>query len=189
MPASTTLPLAVRSGGHGISGRSTLGHGVVLDLGRMNSVEILDRAKRLVRLEPGARRGDVAQVLAQEGLAMNSGDHGDVGAAGSPPPTVSGTWRGSTGSPSTTSSQAQLVPYSAIMVAHHGQGRSDTRSGRLTHVTPAAAHAVADLLASGGLLMVRFRRVSGPGPSPATGRFAGAGRRTSTRPTPRAPRS
>lgn len=48
----------------------------------MNRVEVLDRATRRIRLEPGARWGEVAQRLARDGLAMSSGDYGDVGVGG-----------------------------------------------------------------------------------------------------------
>ncbi|MEU1643032.1 LLM class flavin-dependent oxidoreductase [Micromonospora zamorensis] len=76
------VPLSVRSGGHGISGRSTNDGGIVIDMSRMNRVEVLDRATRRIRLEPGARWGEVAQALAPYGLAMSSGDYGDVGVGG-----------------------------------------------------------------------------------------------------------
>lgn len=76
------LPLSVRSGGHGVSSRSTNDDGIVIDLGRLNEVTVLDRKKRLVRLEPGARWGDVAEQLGRSGLAMSSGDFGDVGVGG-----------------------------------------------------------------------------------------------------------
>ncbi|MEU1395127.1 LLM class flavin-dependent oxidoreductase [Micromonospora zamorensis] len=76
------VPLSVRSGGHGISGRSTNDGGIVIDMSRMNRVEVLDRATRRIRLEPGARWGEVAQTLAPYGLAMSSGDYGDVGVGG-----------------------------------------------------------------------------------------------------------
>ncbi|GIG05126.1 LLM class flavin-dependent oxidoreductase [Catellatospora coxensis] len=76
------VPLSVRSGGHGISGRSTNDGGIVIDLSRMNSVQVLDRDRRLIRLEPGARWGEVARQLAPHGLAMSSGDYGDVGVGG-----------------------------------------------------------------------------------------------------------
>ncbi|MFD0312889.1 LLM class flavin-dependent oxidoreductase [Streptomyces flavalbus] len=74
--------VAVRSGGHGVSGRSTNDGGVVIDLSRMNAVEVLDRASGRVRIEPGARWGEVARALAPYGLAMSSGDYGDVGVGG-----------------------------------------------------------------------------------------------------------
>jgi FAD/FMN-containing dehydrogenase len=76
------VPLAVRSGGHGISGRSTNDGGIVLDVGRLDTVEVIDRASRRVRLGPGARWGNVARALAPHGLAISSGDSGDVGVGG-----------------------------------------------------------------------------------------------------------
>lgn len=76
------VTLSVRSGGHGISGRSTNDGGIVIDLSRMNRVEVLDRDRRLIRLEPGARWGEVAQTLAPHGLVISSGDYGDVGVGG-----------------------------------------------------------------------------------------------------------
>jgi FAD/FMN-containing dehydrogenase len=74
------VPLAVRSGGHGISGRSTNDGGIVIDLGRLAEVTMLDAQR--VRVGPGARWGQVAQTLAPLGLGMSSGDFGDVGVGG-----------------------------------------------------------------------------------------------------------
>jgi len=76
------VPLGVRSGGHGISGRSTNDGGVVIDLGRLNAIEVIDEASRRVRVEPGARWGDVAAFLGQRGWALSSGDYGGVGVGG-----------------------------------------------------------------------------------------------------------
>nr|BFE78009.1 hypothetical protein GCM10020093_006100 [Planobispora longispora] len=76
------VPLAVRSGGHGISGRSTNDGGIVIDVGAMNGVEVIDRERRLVRVGAGARWGEVAEALAPYGLAISSGDYGDVGVGG-----------------------------------------------------------------------------------------------------------
>jgi hypothetical protein len=76
------VPFAVRSGGHGISGRSTNDGGIVIDVGAIDGVEVLDRERRLVRLGAGARWGDVAAVLSPLGLAISSGDYGDVGVGG-----------------------------------------------------------------------------------------------------------
>src|SRR5690606_1675435 len=76
------VPIAVRSGGHGISGRSTNDGGIVVDLRALNTVEVLDRERRLVRVGAGARWGDVAQALSPHGLAISSGDYGDVGVGG-----------------------------------------------------------------------------------------------------------
>lgn len=76
------LPLSVRSGGHGLSGRSTNDCGLVIELSMLDEVTVLDRDARLVRIGAGARWGRVAEKLATEGLAISSGDHGNVGVGG-----------------------------------------------------------------------------------------------------------
>jgi hypothetical protein len=76
------VPLAIRSGGHGISGRSTNDGGIVIDLSKLDAIEVLDESARLVRLEPGARWIDVAAELATHGWALSSGDYGGVGVGG-----------------------------------------------------------------------------------------------------------
>ncbi|KAB2977541.1 FAD-binding oxidoreductase [Streptomyces sp. SS1-1] len=76
------LPLAVRSGGHGLSGSGTNSEGMVIDLRRMNKITVLNRRKRLVRVEAGARWAQVAEALSPHGLAISSGDHGNVGVGG-----------------------------------------------------------------------------------------------------------
>ncbi|MCK2220980.1 LLM class flavin-dependent oxidoreductase [Actinomadura sp. ATCC 31491] len=76
------VKLGIRSGGHGISGRSTNHGGIVLDVSRLNGIEVLDKATRRVRLGPGARWSDVAAALAPYGWALSSGDHGGVGVGG-----------------------------------------------------------------------------------------------------------
>ncbi|GAA4579836.1 FAD-binding oxidoreductase [Micromonospora coerulea] len=76
------LPIAVRSGGHGLAGSSSNDGGVVIDLSALNRVDVLDRASRLVRVEAGARWAEVARKLAPYGLAISSGDHGNVGVGG-----------------------------------------------------------------------------------------------------------
>jgi FAD/FMN-containing dehydrogenase len=73
------VPLATRSGGHGISGRSTNDGGIIIDLSRLDSISVTGRR---VRVGPGASWGHVAQALAPSGLAMSSGDYGDVGVGG-----------------------------------------------------------------------------------------------------------
>jgi hypothetical protein len=80
--AHPDLPMAVRSGGHGISGRSTNDGGIVIDLSRLNTIEVLDRATRRVRIGPGARWMDVAEELQPYGWALTSGDYGGVGVGG-----------------------------------------------------------------------------------------------------------
>lgn len=76
------LPLGVRSGGHGISGRSTNPGGIVIDLGRLNRVEVLDIDHRLVKVGAGATWKQVNTVLDAHGWAIGSGDYGGVGVGG-----------------------------------------------------------------------------------------------------------
>ncbi|MFD0519478.1 LLM class flavin-dependent oxidoreductase [Paractinoplanes durhamensis] len=76
------VPLAVRSAGHGISGRSTNDGGIVIDLSEMRDISVLSEADRLVRVEAGARWKDVAAALAPHGWALSSGDYGGVGVGG-----------------------------------------------------------------------------------------------------------
>lgn len=76
------VPLSVRSGGHGFSGRSTNDGGIIIDLVRMHDITVLDEATRLIRVEPGARWGEVAAVLRPHGWALSSGDAGGVGVGG-----------------------------------------------------------------------------------------------------------
>jgi len=76
------VALAVRSGGHGISGRSTNDGGIVIDLGTMNAIEVVDEAARRIRVQPGARWMDVAAALEPYGWALSSGDYGGVGVGG-----------------------------------------------------------------------------------------------------------
>ncbi|GAA0807577.1 LLM class flavin-dependent oxidoreductase [Spirilliplanes yamanashiensis] len=80
--AHPDLPFGVRSGGHGISGRSTNHGGIVLDVGALNAVEVLDERRRLIRVGPGARWGEVARALHPYGWALSSGDYGGVGVGG-----------------------------------------------------------------------------------------------------------
>jgi alkanesulfonate monooxygenase SsuD/methylene tetrahydromethanopterin reductase-like flavin-dependent oxidoreductase (luciferase family)/FAD/FMN-containing dehydrogenase len=76
------VPLAIRSGGHGISGRSTNDGGIVIDLGRLDRIDVLDPQSGRTRVGPGARWGHVGRALAPHGLALSSGDYGDVGVGG-----------------------------------------------------------------------------------------------------------
>jgi len=76
------VPLGIFSAGHGLSGRSLNDGGLVIDVGALNTVEVLDAAAGRVRVGPGARWVDVARVLAPHGLAITSGDYGGVGVGG-----------------------------------------------------------------------------------------------------------
>ena len=55
---------------------------MVIDLSGLNQVRVLDRSARLVRIGPGARWAEVARALTPAGLAISSGDHGNVGVGG-----------------------------------------------------------------------------------------------------------
>jgi alkanesulfonate monooxygenase SsuD/methylene tetrahydromethanopterin reductase-like flavin-dependent oxidoreductase (luciferase family) len=76
------LPFGLRSGGHGVSGRSTNDGGLVISLAALDSIEILDEGRRLVRIGPGARWTSVADALLPYGWALSSGDYGGVGVGG-----------------------------------------------------------------------------------------------------------
>ncbi|MGW3353079.1 LLM class flavin-dependent oxidoreductase [Nonomuraea rubra] len=76
------VKLSIRSGGHGISGRSTSNGGIVIDVSRLNAVEVLDKDTRRIRVQPGARWSDVAAALSPHGWALTSGDYGGVGVGG-----------------------------------------------------------------------------------------------------------
>ncbi|WP_436534976.1 LLM class flavin-dependent oxidoreductase [Actinoplanes sp. HUAS TT8] len=76
------LPFGLRSAGHGVSGRSTNDGGLVVSLAAMNTIEVLDESRRLIRVGPGARWMDVAQAIHPYGWALSSGDYGGVGVGG-----------------------------------------------------------------------------------------------------------
>jgi FAD/FMN-containing dehydrogenase len=82
LAGSTGAPLSVRSGGHGVASNSTNVGGILLDLSAMNTIEVLHESAGLVRIGPGARWNDVALKLDPYGLAIGSGDSGDVGVGG-----------------------------------------------------------------------------------------------------------
>jgi FAD/FMN-containing dehydrogenase len=74
------LELAIRSGGHSPLGYSNSDGGAVIDLSRMDSVEVLGDGK--VRIGAGATWGPAAAALAEHGLAITSGDTRSVGVGG-----------------------------------------------------------------------------------------------------------
>jgi alkanesulfonate monooxygenase SsuD/methylene tetrahydromethanopterin reductase-like flavin-dependent oxidoreductase (luciferase family) len=76
------VPLSIRSGGHGLTLRSTNDGGIVLDLSALDRIEVLDPTTRRVRLGAGATWGHVADALGEHGWAMTSGNNGDVGVGG-----------------------------------------------------------------------------------------------------------
>ena len=75
------LPLAIRGGGHNVAGNGTVDDGIVLDLGRLNGVEV-DPAARLVRVAAGATLGDIDRATEPHGLAVPIGVVSGTGIAG-----------------------------------------------------------------------------------------------------------
>jgi FAD/FMN-containing dehydrogenase len=77
LAAAAGLPIAVRSGGHGLM---PVDDGLVVDLAEFTAVEI--GPDGLVTVGGGARWGDVTAALAPHGLAISSGDTREVGVGG-----------------------------------------------------------------------------------------------------------
>ena len=76
------LPVSVRSGGHSPVGHSTNTDGMVIDLARLDAVEVLDPERRLVRVGGGATWGTVAGAIQSRGWGLTSGDTENVGVGG-----------------------------------------------------------------------------------------------------------
>ncbi len=76
------LDLSVRSGGHSGPGFGTNTDGMVIDLSAINSVEIIDTERHIVRVGSGAKWIDVVMKLKEHGLALSSGDTKTVGVGG-----------------------------------------------------------------------------------------------------------
>ncbi len=84
---SNGLRLSVKGGGHGTSGASTNTGGVLLDLVRLDTVELVDETApvdggALVRIGGGATWGAIAEALSEHDLALTSGDTVSVGVGG-----------------------------------------------------------------------------------------------------------
>ena len=75
------LPLAIRGGGHNVAGNGVVDAGIVLDLGRLNRVEV-DADARLVRVEAGATLADIDRATEPFGLAVPIGVVSGTGIAG-----------------------------------------------------------------------------------------------------------
>jgi FAD/FMN-containing dehydrogenase len=75
------IRLAIRSGGHDISGQSVVDGGIVLDLRELNSMEI-DPATRTVWAGTGLTAGEYTAAAARLGLATGFGDTASVGIGG-----------------------------------------------------------------------------------------------------------
>ncbi len=76
------MPVAVRSGGHSPLDRRADTGEMVIDLARLDGVEVLDAGRRLVRVGGGATWGRVAAALDPHGWALTAGDTSGVGVGG-----------------------------------------------------------------------------------------------------------
>ena len=79
--AETGIPLAVRGGGHSISGASSCDAGLVIDLSAMTRVDV-DAAARTARADPGVLLGAFDIATQAHGLATTMGVNSDTGIAG-----------------------------------------------------------------------------------------------------------
>jgi len=74
--------ISIKSGGHNGAALATNTDGIVIDVSLINTVEVLDKEKRLVRIGAGAVWGNVAAALHEHSLAVSSGDTISVGVGG-----------------------------------------------------------------------------------------------------------
>jgi FAD/FMN-containing dehydrogenase len=75
------LPLAIRGGGHNVSGSALADGGVVIDFSEMRRV-MIDRDRKTARVEPGALWGDFDAAAQAFGLATPAGIVTHTGVAG-----------------------------------------------------------------------------------------------------------
>ncbi len=76
------MAVAVRSGGHNPLGRLERTGTMLVDLAHLDGIEVLDAARRLVRVGGGATWGQVAAALDPHGWALTAGDTSGVGVGG-----------------------------------------------------------------------------------------------------------
>ena len=74
------IPVAARSGGHSYAGYSTPDGGLIIDVSRMNAVEV--RADGTAVVGAGARMAGVYDVLGRAGRMLSAGTCPTVGIAG-----------------------------------------------------------------------------------------------------------
>ncbi|HEY9214404.1 MAG TPA: FAD-binding oxidoreductase [Ancylobacter sp.] len=75
------LEIAVRSGGHGFPGLSTVDGGLLIDLRPLNDVHV-NPERRIARIRPGALGGDIVLETSRHGLSAVGGTRARVGFGG-----------------------------------------------------------------------------------------------------------
>jgi len=85
------LAVAVRGGGHNVSGNAVCDGGVVIDLSALKGIQV-DADARTVRAQPGVLLGELDRATQAFGLATPTGNVSMTGVAGL---TLGGGWGGS----------------------------------------------------------------------------------------------
>jgi UDP-N-acetylenolpyruvoylglucosamine reductase len=75
------ISFAIRSGGHGFTGKSTIDGGVIIDLSRMNKVTV-SQDRNSMTLEPAARTAQVIATTSEYGKAPVTPTDGHIGLLG-----------------------------------------------------------------------------------------------------------
>jgi len=75
-------PIAVRGGGHHVTGSAVIDDGIVIDLSALTDVDV-DPETRTVRVGAGCRVSDVLSATGEYGLAVPTGSAAHTGVAGS----------------------------------------------------------------------------------------------------------
>ena len=78
---SAGMQVAIRSGGHCLSGHSMIDDGMNIDLSGMKQVNV-DQENRTAWVQPGATTADLVAAIEPYGLALTTGDTATVGIGG-----------------------------------------------------------------------------------------------------------
>ena len=76
-----SLPVAIKGGGHNVAGNAICDDGLVIDLSKMNTVQV-DAEKKTAHVEAGCLLGDMDRATQAYGLALPAGIMSETGVAG-----------------------------------------------------------------------------------------------------------